>query len=279
MNYSYFAPPESEHAGIEQALLQVLWQVDENAQYQIEYTGHTPDRMVAIRTIAGSGHLVTTDKSFLLSESSLCILPLSSIKSYQTAERRWNFFWMEFSNVRLDLTCYRTIPVDETEYCLLHDLAAALSAEEAALAQLNFRCLLGRWIYKNETPSDLLAVQTARYINAASLNQPLALEPLCARFDVSERTLRKRFQETFGTSPQQYAMDRRLKMVKVLLRTTSMKMKEIAEKTGFQNEYYLSSCFKKHFQSAPTAYRSSIRQPQCSKELQEDISKEKPEAD
>lgn len=255
MNFCFFAVPETEHAGIQQTILQLVWQVDGNSDYCVEHAGTHLDRMVAIRTISGNGELTTTDGTWLLTEKSLCIIPLSRVRAYRTMGSRWNFFWMEFTSAQLDLTCMRDIPVDETEYCLLHDLAAALAAEETPLAQLNFRYLLGRWIYKSDDHDADLASQTARLINASPVDAMLDLQDLLNQFGVSERTLRKRFQEAFGLSPQQYALDRRLKLVKVLLRTTTMRLKEIAAKTGFQNEYYLSSCFKRHFGVSPSAYR------------------------
>lgn len=264
MDYCFFAPPLQKpeknqflETSLDSLRLSLMWQVEADSSYHIVSTHDTPpDVLVAVRTIAGVGELLGINGRYTLTEGTLLILPVREVLEYYTKKPRWSFYWFEFTGYPLISQEVLMLPLSEVEYCLLGDLVSSLCSQSSVTVQAGFKYILGRWLAANGEDATDIALQVARYINASPCEASLSFESLLAHFKVSERTLRRRFQETFGTSPRRYILDRRLRLATVLLKTTDMLLKDIAEKTGFQNEYYFSTCFKKRHGISPSEYRS-----------------------
>lgn len=76
---------------------------------------------------------------------------------------------------------------------------------------------------------------------------------------VSVRDLQRRFKAALGRSPLQELHLVRIKRVKELLRKTQLTLSEIAERTGFESEYWMGSLFKNITGSSPGTYRKKHR--------------------
>lgn len=72
---------------------------------------------------------------------------------------------------------------------------------------------------------------------------------------LSRRVLEKRFQELIGRTPHQEITRRRFDQVRRLLVDTDLTLGQIARKTGFRNEDYLSVAFRKAAGISPGQYR------------------------
>lgn len=75
------------------------------------------------------------------------------------------------------------------------------------------------------------------------------------RVPLSRRVLEKRFQELIGRTPHQEITRRRFDHVKRLLMDTDLTLGQIASRTGFRNEEYLSVAFRKAAGMSPGQYR------------------------
>jgi len=65
----------------------------------------------------------------------------------------------------------------------------------------------------------------------------------------------RKFKREFLIAPKEYVTVLRLKKAKNMLINTKMTLAEIAQCSGYDNEYYFSNVFKKHFKIAPSKYR------------------------
>lgn len=65
------------------------------------------------------------------------------------------------------------------------------------------------------------------------------------------------FSEQYGLTPYQYLLSLRLEAAKGLLRSSDLRVEEIAVQTGFPNIYTFSRFFRKHTGLSPTAYRKA----------------------
>jgi AraC-like DNA-binding protein len=63
------------------------------------------------------------------------------------------------------------------------------------------------------------------------------------------------FRETTGSGPMEYHKKLRLNAAFRLVMTTDDKLKTVAEKTGFCNEFHLSRDFKRNYGKSPREYR------------------------
>jgi len=67
--------------------------------------------------------------------------------------------------------------------------------------------------------------------------------------------LSHKFTKTFGISPINYLLERRILHSKILLRTSNNNITEIARMTGFSSSNYFSQSFKKYTGLSPAKYR------------------------
>lgn len=81
---------------------------------------------------------------------------------------------------------------------------------------------------------------------------------IAAEYNFSASYLTKIFKEHTGTSPIKYVNEYRLKIAKTMLIDTNLSVKEIAEKTGFVDQFYFSKCFKNYCGMTPSQYRDSL---------------------
>ena len=64
------------------------------------------------------------------------------------------------------------------------------------------------------------------------------------------------FRRAMGVPPKQYLSIRRISKAKMLLLRTQDPIKEIALRTGFENEFFFFRIFKKYTGLTPTQYRA-----------------------
>lgn len=73
---------------------------------------------------------------------------------------------------------------------------------------------------------------------------------------ISEKHFCKQFKRQFGVPPQEFLMNIRLEKAKQLLKSTDLRIKEIAGSVGFSSQLNFAAAFKKRFGQSPTAYRT-----------------------
>ena len=91
--------------------------------------------------------------------------------------------------------------------------------------------------------------------------EPLDLEELARAAHVSPRHFSRSFRATFGETPHQYLLTRRIERARHLLRTTDLKVAEICLAVGFQGVGSFTTTFRRHVGMSPTAYRRANAGP------------------
>lgn len=86
------------------------------------------------------------------------------------------------------------------------------------------------------------------------------LESLSSEIGMSRTSLANRFKELVGTTMYDYLTKIRLQKACNLLKTTSLPVYSIAEKSGYQSEISFNKVFKQHFSLTPGKYRKLSRQ-------------------
>jgi AraC family transcriptional regulator of adaptative response / DNA-3-methyladenine glycosylase II len=101
-----------------------------------------------------------------------------------------------------------------------------------------------------------LAQSAARLIDDGRL-QESSLEDLAAQLSVTDRHLRRVFQQEFGVSPVEYAQTQRLLLAKRLLTDTDMTVLDVALASGFASLRRFNDLFKKRYRMTPGELRKS----------------------
>ena len=79
------------------------------------------------------------------------------------------------------------------------------------------------------------------------------------RCGISEVYFRKLFKSAFGISPLKHIHQLRIRLAMTLLESGHYRISEISEQTGFRDQRYFASCFKKETGLTPTEYKANIQ--------------------
>ena len=121
--------------------------------------------------------------------------------------------------------------------------------------------LYERW--QTETPKempagDTVVAQIILYLNEYK-HEKIRMEDLSNALNISYRTLARRFRDETGETISERLTKIRLESAKQLLADSNMTLYDIAEAVGYENEFYFSNSFKKHYGMSPSAYRKECK--------------------
>ncbi len=88
------------------------------------------------------------------------------------------------------------------------------------------------------------------------LYQKGSLDEIASRFFMSKSNLIRVFKKHTGTTPYKFLIDEKIRISKVLLKTTNMSVRTIAEHLSFTDEHYFSFVFKEKTGKKPLEYRN-----------------------
>jgi ligand-binding sensor domain-containing protein/signal transduction histidine kinase/DNA-binding response OmpR family regulator len=77
---------------------------------------------------------------------------------------------------------------------------------------------------------------------------------------VSLSLLQKKISKLTSYSPTEFILLYRMKKALELIKTSELSVSEISEKVGFNDPYYFSRCFKKHFGKSPKLYAQNLEE-------------------
>lgn len=92
-----------------------------------------------------------------------------------------------------------------------------------------------------------------------NFQKDIELTALARQFDISVRSLNRRFRVAAGQTPIQYLQEVRLEQAKSLLKQSNLSIAEIAYAAGYQDTSYFSSLFKRLNAITPHQYRHLVR--------------------
>jgi AraC-like DNA-binding protein len=99
----------------------------------------------------------------------------------------------------------------------------------------------------------------ARDLIDARYAEPLDVPAIAGAAHVSPAHFSRRFKQTFGETPHQYLLTRRIERAKHLLRETDRSVTEISIDVGFHSLGSFSSKFTEIVGGTPTEYRRKMR--------------------
>lgn len=98
-------------------------------------------------------------------------------------------------------------------------------------------------------------VRIAGEYAAAHFREPIGLNDAADAAGVNSTYLSYLFSQEMGTGFSNYLLNLRMEYAKKLLEESNLKMREVAEKSGFNDYHYFSKVFKKMNQISPAEYR------------------------
>jgi two-component system response regulator YesN len=105
---------------------------------------------------------------------------------------------------------------------------------------------------------ELQAIMAMDYIKENYNNPDLSLNQICSYLSISTSRFSSIFKEATGKTFMEVLTNVRMERAKQLLRQTSLKNYEIAERVGFSDPHYFSIAFKKMTGKTPKEYAREI---------------------
>lgn len=91
-------------------------------------------------------------------------------------------------------------------------------------------------------------------------NEEFNLENASSRLFFSPNYIRQLFKQKTGEGFMEYLIRRRMERAGELLKDPLNKIQDVSAGTGYSNQRYFSSCFKKYYGCTPTEYRDKMLQ-------------------
>lgn len=101
-------------------------------------------------------------------------------------------------------------------------------------------------------------VDAARDRIRLSFTEAISLDSLAKQFNVTPRTLSRRFVSATGMTPIRFLTRHRLLIARRLLQSTDLQIQQIAEQAGFASSTVLCRNFSNVYSQTPKEYRKSL---------------------
>ena len=125
----------------------------------------------------------------------------------------------------------------------------------ARVAEMLAKFLLLENMFK---PTSYGSIDAAiEYINA-NLSEPLSIELIAKKGNVSKNTLYRGFKAVFGSTVNEYITRKRIEYAEKLLVSTKLSIEEISVQSGFSSSAYFAANFKKAKGISPLKYRKDF---------------------
>jgi len=88
------------------------------------------------------------------------------------------------------------------------------------------------------------------------LHEPIGIDEIAERSEVSPRTLNRLFKEVFEMTPKAFLTRQRLRRAEALLRNSAQPIAEVARQAGFPDNNYFSRVFRREYGCQPREFRA-----------------------
>jgi AraC-like DNA-binding protein len=231
------------------------------------------DDFILLYSMGGKGHIETDTSKFELASNQFIIIPPRRFHRYQAdIYDPWTLYWVHFSSNKLS-SLSREFKVEQfygptnllyTEKIadIWGEMYSSLDSGYSAISMGYANFCLYRFLsffffpqkkYKisaKETPID----KSIEYMKA-NIDKNLTTDEIAGLFQYSSSHYTALFKKKTGLSPIDYFIKMKIHYACQLLSQSELKIKEIAEKIGYDDPYYFSRIFKKVMNKSPKEYR------------------------
>lgn len=221
----------------------------------------------------GSGIITVKKEQYKIHENeAFCIPRFQSHSYYACEDTPWSILWV---HIKGEDTKY--FPLDELR--VVQFISKSSTNRMLFLFELLFSVLernynLGNFIYISQVLALILAetydrekhntvLEQNKYVTIIvrymykHLQENLTLEQISAEFELSKSYLNAIFQRYTQHAPMDFFINLKMKEACKLFQSTDLYIYEVAQKLGYNDQYYFSRIFKKVVGISPREYKNS----------------------
>ncbi|NBD26317.1 helix-turn-helix domain-containing protein [Paenibacillus sp. T1] len=267
-----------EHGALTDLLhsLQIDLQIARKTQVTHEWQDYdfVPEYNKLYYILEGEGWLKSGETELTPAPGDLCLLPAFVNQSYATLKNRPPFlkYWCHFTSSigPFDLFQWIGVPLsipvaDREDMSALFDILASSYGNASVIARLREKSILLEIIsrYLEHVPitilqhrsEDLKRIQFIQSYIDTHMESSLKVEDMAKAAHLHPNYFIAYFKKQFGVPPLKYISRRRADKAKILLSTTALSIKDIADQTGFKETNHFAKFFRKETGQSPTEYR------------------------
>jgi AraC-like DNA-binding protein len=233
---------------------------------------NSSDIMCIEYVIDGYGTVKVDGKEYYPQKDDIYMLPIGSNHDYfSDSEKPWTKIWFNASGplIKNIISSYgfdNTVVIKNTNALRYFKEITELCKSDINTFEINARAALIfhsliSYLYsitrKQSTAISKDALIMRNYIDV-HITENISLEKLASLIYKSKSQAIRIFKNEVGLTPYDYLLGNRLALAKSLLKNTNLLIKEIAFRTGFNDEHYFSDIFKRKCGTTPRQYRNKI---------------------
>jgi AraC-like DNA-binding protein len=245
------------------------------AQYHFRQRTHGVDQHILIYCVEGSGHAQIGKKKYALHPGSFILIPAGEAHSYAASEDNyWTIYWVHYKGTvtqKLADTLLQkynghhgTVEFQPRRVQLFDDMYTCLERgygnENLCYANMCLYHFIASFLYDDQFNLSE-KVQAADPVESSisymqeHLTQLLSLEEIARSVNFSTSHYSALFRKKTGYAPIEYFNHLKIQRACQYLHFTDLRVKEIADKLGFDDPYYFSRLFSKLMGMSPNQYR------------------------
>lgn len=229
--------------------------------------------------VGGEGTLLTGNEKFPLRADDLVILnPHVKHTEVSSPDKKLHYIVLGVDNLKFDLGKTENLKIHSTTgkrqniLPLLELMLSELKEKNNFYEEISKHYLFALLLkIRRLTDLDVSAHHSAKIPQECSAaksymdayyKERITLDALARLAHWDKYYFSHMFTKTFGISPINYLLERRILHSKELLKSTDLSITQIAEATGFSSQNYFSQSFRRYTGETPLAYRARHTRPQ-----------------
>ncbi len=259
------------------------WRSERAAQairpFEVRLAGYTEDDQYRLTRVDswqsicgyildGQGTLVYNDRTYNLSPGDIFLLQIHSNHTYYADPRTpFRFLWFNaegdlFSTLLEMYGLGQQVVIPQYDNPALfhefHRICQTHTSEQEVfrLCGLLFHRMVAEWAeyMAGMEQAGSLAIRIKRYLDE-HLNETVSLKKVSEQIGYSTAYIGRCFKEEYGMTPYQYLLGEKLAAAEKLLSQSDIKVHQVAELFGFNDEFHFSNAFYRHFGYRPKTLR------------------------
>jgi AraC-like DNA-binding protein len=236
---------------------------------------------ILIYCTKGEGWFILNGKKHIVPENHFFVLPAEIPHKYGSSkDNPWFIYWVHFKGKKSEAICEKlqgVFPIgiednsrinDRINYFdeMLNVMESEITESTVAYINLSFNHLISTFLYipiyrlakYSKTKAEkTFFISLATHYMYENIENKLTLKDLATYFGYSESYFYRLFFKEIQYAPVEYFNQLKIQRACQLLKSTNMKISQIALKLAFDDPYYFSRIFKKIVGCSPKAYRQS----------------------